>query len=208
MFADARADVYEKDDSEKTGIGLIFTMFLIALGSNTPGIAGDPQAVLEAALAALEREGMRIAARSRWWRTPAHPPGSGPDFVNGAIRVEASLAPAEVMARLHAVEEALGRTRRRRWEPRICDLDLLAAGDAVLPGREEVGRWMRLDPREQAEVAPEVLLLPHPRMHERGFVLAPLAEVAPDWRHPLTGLTVREMRDALPAEAFAGMTRL
>ncbi len=183
-------------------------MFLIALGSNTPGAAGDPQAVLEAAVTALGRHGLGVAARSRWWRTPAHPPGSGPDFVNGAIRVEAALTPGEVMARLHAVEKALGRTRRRRWEPRVCDLDLLAAGDAVLPDRAEVGRWMRLDPGKQAEVAPDRLLLPHPRLHERAFVLAPLAEVAPDWQHPLTGLTVREMRDALPPEAFAGMTWL
>ncbi len=183
-------------------------MFLIALGSNTPGAAGGSEETLDSALDAIERKGMRISARSRWWRTPAYPPGSGPDFVNGAIRVEATLTPGEVMARLHAIEESLGRTRRRRWEPRTCDLDLLAAGDAVLPDREEAGRWMRLDPGLQAEVAPGMLILPHPRMHERAFVLGPLAEVAPDWRHPLTGLSVREMRDALPPAAFAGMTPL
>jgi 2-amino-4-hydroxy-6-hydroxymethyldihydropteridine diphosphokinase len=148
-----------------------------------------------------------VAAQSGWYRTPAHPPGSGPDYVNGAAALAAPLAPAAVLAALHAVERGLGRSRGRRWEPRVCDLDLLASGDAVLPDAATVRAWMALPPERQ-RAAPGRLLLPHPRPHERGFVLAPLAEVAPDWVHPLVGRSVREMLAALPAGALNGILRM
>ena len=185
------------------------TTALIGLGANIAAGDRGPAETLEEALAMLAaREGVALEARSRWWRTPAHPPGSGPDFVNGAARLDTRLAPEDLLAEMHGVEAALGRRRPARWAPRVCDLDLLALGDRVLPDRETLERWMALDLGEAQSVTPPRLILPHPRLHERAFVLVPLSEVAPDWRHPVTGRTVAEMREALEAEALAGIEPL
>ncbi|MEM8622399.1 MAG: 2-amino-4-hydroxy-6-hydroxymethyldihydropteridine diphosphokinase [Pseudomonadota bacterium] len=181
---------------------------LIALGANLAEGDRSPRETLEAALLALEEDGFAVKARSRWWRSPAFPPGSGPDFVNGAARIVGSRGDVDaetVLKALHRVERSLGRERRARWAPRVCDLDLLAIGSRVLPDPETLGDWMALTAEEAGERLPATLLLPHPRLHERGFVLAPLAEVARDWRHPLTLQTVGEMLEALPETALDGL---
>lgn len=133
------------------------------------------------------------------------PAGSGPDFVNGAIAAETDLEPDALLARLHEIEAELGRTRNRRWQPRVCDLDLIAVGGAVSPDRDTVAEWMALDLGKAQTVTPPWLVLPHPRMHQRAFVLMPLRDIAPDWRHPMTGETVAAMAAALPAEALQGI---
>jgi 2-amino-4-hydroxy-6-hydroxymethyldihydropteridine diphosphokinase len=181
-------------------------MHLIALGANLASGAGGPRDTLEAALAMLEARGLAVAGRSGWFRTPAFPAGSGPDYINGTAALRAALAPAAVLERLHEVEAALGRRRGARWEPRVCDLDLIASGESVLPDAATVRDWMARAGARQLE-APPVLILPHPRLQERGFVLAPLAEVAPDWRHPLLGRTVLEMLEVLPVGALKGVER-
>jgi 2-amino-4-hydroxy-6-hydroxymethyldihydropteridine diphosphokinase len=203
-----RADAWRrKADLPECAVKNVNKIALIALGANLPLGQGSPLDTLRAALANLAARGARPVARSGWWSTPAYPAGSGPDFVNAAAALETALDPAALLATLHAVERGLGRERRRRWAPRACDLDLLAMEDLVLPDAETSARWRDLDPAAQALAAPEGLVLPHPRLQDRAFVLAPLAEVAPDWLHPALGLTVREMRDALPPDAFDGMAR-
>ncbi|SDZ55597.1 2-amino-4-hydroxy-6-hydroxymethyldihydropteridinediphosphokinase [Jannaschia faecimaris] len=142
----------------------------------------------------------RVIACSRLFRTPAWPPGAGPDFVNAAAVLSTSWSPGAVLDRLHRVEERHGRVRQRRWAPRVLDLDLLAAGQAIAPDVATFHRWMTLSADRQMVEAPETLVLPHPRLADRAFVLIPLLDVAPDWRHPVTGRTVRAMADALSAE--------
>jgi 2-amino-4-hydroxy-6-hydroxymethyldihydropteridine diphosphokinase len=148
---------------------------LIGLGANLPSPEhGPPVATLEAALAALASRGLRIRARSRWWESAPVPVSDQPWYVNGVIEVETSLAPEALLALLHEVEAGFGRLRSVPNAPRILDLDLLAYGSLVREGS-----------------APP--LLPHPRMAERAFVLHPLAEIRPGWRHPATGLGLPQL---------------
>ena len=150
---------------------------VVALGANL----GDRRATLERAVELIAAEVGSVVARSGWIETPAliHPDDPATDypaFLNGVVLASTALAPEEVLARLHAIEARLGRERTAetaRWRPRAVDLDLIALDDLVV---------------ERAD-----LRLPHPAMHERRFVLGPMAEVWADWRHPVLGRTVREM---------------
>lgn len=171
---------------------------LIALGSNVALDGKSPSEVLEQALAALDRRGFVIRATSRFYLTPAFPTGAGPDYVNAAAVVETALAPQDILAQLHAVESLMGRTRDARWGARTLDLDLLAVGPVVLPDAQTHRYWCEMPLEMQKTATPQELVLPHPRLAERAFVLVPLLDVAPDWRHPVSGLSVREMHDALP----------
>ena len=182
---------------------------IIALGANVPPHNGEIKNTLQLAIDYLRSEpAIGDVRRSRWFRTPAFPPGSGPDFVNAAARLETDLDPPALLERLHAVEAKLGRTRTNRWEPRVCDIDLLSVGDEILPDRETVERWMALDLGEAQTIMPPHLILPHPRMHERAFVLVPLADIAPDWRHPMTGQGIGALVAAVPPEDVAEVVPL
>lgn len=179
-------------------------LHLVALGSNATEREHSNVQLLKQAVAEIKAEGLVTLRLSRLFSTPAFPAGAGPDFVNAALVVESPLPPEGVLTILHRVEARMGRVRRERWGQRVIDLDLLASGDRVLPDEAALRDWMALPLAEQMRRAPDRLILPHPRMHERGFVLVPLADVAPDWRHPLTGQSVREMLAALdPAEIAA-----
>ncbi len=185
---------------------MTFVHALVAVGSNLGSDRASPAETVAAALTALEDLGGAVTP-SRLWQSPAWPPG-GPDYVNAAAVVETALAPEALLERLHGIEATFGRTRETRWGARTLDLDLIAWGPEVRPDAATQGTWRDLPPDRQAREAPSGLILPHPRMQERGFVLAPLAEVAPDWRHPLIGRTVREMLDALAPEAMEGIAPL
>ncbi|WP_323008626.1 2-amino-4-hydroxy-6-hydroxymethyldihydropteridine diphosphokinase [Paracoccus sp. (in: a-proteobacteria)] len=182
-------------------------LVLVALGANLTSSAGLPADSLRFALGKiLELPQVVPLAVSRFWITPAFPPGSGPEYVNAAATFRCAYPPEQLLRELHAIEAELGRKRDGvRWQARGLDLDLLAHGDLVLPDAAMQQHWRDLPPTKQALLAPERLILPHPRMQDRGFVLAPLAEIAPGWVHPSLGLSVAQMLAALPPEALAGM---
>lgn len=171
---------------------------LVALGGNATSRHGTPRETVSEALRALDEGPFRLVTKSRLYLTPFVPAGQGADVVNAVALVDTALAPHAVLARLHEIEAAFGRDRAARWADRTLDLDIIAFGDLVLPDAPTLQRWVDLDSKRQNEQAPDTLVLPHPRLQDRAFVLVPAAEILPDWRHPLTGLTIREMRDALP----------
>lgn len=174
---------------------------LVALGSNHIAGIDDAREAVKKALLTIQSDLGVIRFKSRFFKTPAFPAGIGPDFVNAALSLESELSAHEVLARLHAIEARTGRTRDVRWGPRNLDLDLIAMDDQVFPDPQTHKIWRDLPLDAQMAQAPEQLILPHPRLHERAFVLIPLADVAPDWCHPLLNKTVREMILDLPQEA-------
>ena len=122
----------------------------------------------------LQASGVGVQARSRWYRSAPVPPSDQPWFVNAVASLETGLSPAELLAKLHEIEAAFGRTRLGRNEARVLDLDLLAYhGRVSAPGESPV--------------------LPHPRLAERAFVVLPLAELAPGWQHPVSGLSASQL---------------
>lgn len=151
------------------------TTAYIALGTNL----GDREANLRRALARLiETPGLCIRRISSWVSTPAvGGPEDSPDFLNAAVEAQTALPPQALMKRLLEIELEMGRERRDKWEPRIIDLDLLLYGDAIVSSQE--------------------LIVPHPLMHEREFVLRPLAEIAPNAVHPTLNATVAGLLESL-----------
>jgi dihydropteroate synthase len=148
-------------------------MILIALGANLPSPEGAPRETLRRALGLLAARGLAVSARSRLFLTEPIPRSAQPWYVNQVIAVETERPPEEILALLLGIEHQLGRERGERNAARSLDLDLIAYEDLLLDTPE--------------------LVLPHPRMHERAFVLAPLADVAPGWRHPVLGKSVEEL---------------
>jgi 2-amino-4-hydroxy-6-hydroxymethyldihydropteridine diphosphokinase len=158
-------------------------MILIALGANLPSRAGAPDVTLRAALAAIERRGVRTGPVSHFYRTPAWPEPVDPWFVNAAAGLTTRLGPLQLLELLHDVEMEFGRRRSadvKKNAPRTLDIDLLDYNGKIQSGRPE---------------------LPHPRIAERAFVLVPLRDIAPDWVHPITQRSMDEMIAELSAAA-------
>ncbi|MFB3904484.1 MAG: 2-amino-4-hydroxy-6-hydroxymethyldihydropteridine diphosphokinase [Acidobacteriota bacterium] len=154
--------------------GAALSAVFVALGSNL----GDREQRLRSALRLLPGEGVGIAVCSSVYRTEPLYVRNQPDFLNMVCEVRTSLSAHELLATCLRVERRLGRTRLMAKGPREIDLDILFFGQAIIEDR--------------------ALVIPHPLLYERNFVLAPLAEIAPDFRDPRTGLTVLQLKDRCP----------
>lgn len=173
---------------------------LISLGSNKLSFWGSPQETVQEALHRLEALGRGEMRVSRLYQTPAFPKGNGPDFVNAVAGIETELSADDLLSALHDIEAEAGRERNVRWGQRTLDLDLLTLGQAVLPNEHTYLTWRDLPPDSQMTRSPDQLILPHPRLQDRAFVLVPLCDIAPDWRHPVFGRTASSLCAALPQE--------
>jgi 2-amino-4-hydroxy-6-hydroxymethyldihydropteridine diphosphokinase len=149
---------------------------VIALGGNLPGAYPTQALALAAATARLAESGFKVLRVSRWWKSAAWPDPHDPPFLNGVVLARTSLEPEEALRALHRIEAAFGRDRKASNAPRTLDLDLIALGRTVLEGPP--------------------ISLPHPRAAERLFVMGPLAEIAPDWVHPVSGQTAEKLASA------------
>lgn len=166
---------------------------LIALGSNKNSVWGDPTATVTMAIQRLQMLSQTAVQQSCLYATPAFPADAGPEFVNAAVALRTPMPPDDLMSALHQIEADAGRERVGRWGQRTLDLDLLALGLQILPDVPTYHVWRNLSLSKQQQETPGRLILPHPRIQDRAFVLVPLADVAPDWVHPVSGTTVLEM---------------
>jgi 2-amino-4-hydroxy-6-hydroxymethyldihydropteridine diphosphokinase len=141
---------------------------------------GSPRATLEAAFLELGRHGLQVLRVSPWYSTAPVPASDQPWYQNAVIEVATDLGPDKLLAILHEVEAAFGRVRTVANAARVIDLDLLDF-------RGEI-----------ASESPGRATLPHPRLASRAFVLRPLADLAPDWSHPVTGEPIQALLEALP----------
>jgi 2-amino-4-hydroxy-6-hydroxymethyldihydropteridine diphosphokinase len=158
----------------------------LGLGSNLPASYASSVDLLESAINAVAAARVRVIAASSFYRTRPLGP-SQPDFVNLVLKVDTVLGARGLLHEMQRIEAAFGRAREVRWGPRTLDIDLLSM------------------PTGGAGPDP---LLPHGGMHHRGFVLYPLSEIAPGWRHPVSGLPIFQLIRGLPAAERAGITRL
>jgi 2-amino-4-hydroxy-6-hydroxymethyldihydropteridine diphosphokinase len=181
---------------------------LIALGGNAMSPWGDPTATVLRAISILTKRIGPDVVQSPLYVTPAFPAGTGPNFINAVIRIATPLTATEILPVLHDIEAMADRRRDLRWGQRTLDLDLIGLGTDIFPDVDTYKYWLGLDASKQAEIAPDQLILPHPRVQDRSFVLVPLADVAPDWMHPVLGQTARQMRDARPASEVKSVVRL
>ena len=157
-------------------------MILIALGANLPSHAGEPDATLRAALRSLLQRNVAVETVSPFYRSTAWPDPRDPKFVNAAAAIATELSPRDLLSVLKDTERLFGQRSARRNAPRPLDLDIL-------------------DYHGRVENGPPVL--PHPRLHERGFVLIPMRDISPYWKHPVSGLSVDELIRHIPTDTSA-----
>jgi 2-amino-4-hydroxy-6-hydroxymethyldihydropteridine diphosphokinase len=176
---------------------------IISFGSNKSSDFGVSVQTINEALRALSRKGLFKVEISRFYRTPAFPAGSGPDFVNGVVHAETKMNAEELLAVLHDVEAEFGRTRDKRWEARVLDLDLIDFDGQIAPSAEAHEEWRNMPLDQQIDRTPDQMILPHPRVQNRAFVLVPMRDVAPNWVHPVTKVTLDQMLTQFSAAELA-----
>jgi 2-amino-4-hydroxy-6-hydroxymethyldihydropteridine diphosphokinase len=168
-------------------------MILIGIGSNLDGPWGSPQETVRRAITGLYRRPLRLLKASRAIVSAPYGRTDQPDFVNAAVAIDTALEPHALLEHLHAIERSAGRQRTLHWGPRTLDLDLLDYHGLVIAGAR--------DPDGACE-GHRALVLPHPGIPDRAFVLQPIAEIAPNWHHPVLGetaLTLLRRLQARPA---------
>lgn len=165
---------------------------ILALGANLSSRWGEPPATFARAVEILQKSGFGVSRASSLYRTKAVGPGLQETYYNAVIAGESALPPAALLRLAKRIERDAGRRRGRLWGPRPLDIDLIDY------------KGVRLCKEGRVRV-PGQLILPHPELHRRMFVLAPLAEALPTWRHPILALAATDLMKRLPASARGGI---
>lgn len=155
-------------------------MILVALGANLPSIFGSPKDTLAAAKIALKNNGFEIGKESQTWISAPVPISDQPWFHNAVIEIKTDKKPHEVLDKLLSIEQEFGRVRTVRNAARVIDLDIIDYNGEIIDD--------------------ERLTLPHPRMHDRAFVVKPIMDIDPNWKHPVTGKSIEELGAELPKD--------
>ena len=178
------------------------TECFLGLGANLPYGGLEPSETLNSAVDALTVSGLKDVVVSGFYLTKPVPFTDQPDFVNCVLRASTVLDPGDLLSVCQSVESKFGRVRDTRWHARTLDIDVLSHGDTILPGK---AGWHNLMEAGRDGTIFTDLVLPHPRLHERAFVLKPLNDICPHWQHPVMGKTAEELMSALGADELKGV---
>ncbi len=180
----------------------------VALGSNLEIPLDELKQIPQLLVEKIHPQKAQIESVSQYYQTPAFPKGSGPDFINAVFCLATQLSPEALLKALHDMENAFDRTRPYRWAPRTLDLDLVFYDGLILPNLKTWQEWAGLSTEDAQKAAPQELILPHPRAHERAFVLGPLMDIAPEFPHPALNQTIENLWQRLSEHDRHSLTKL
>ena len=167
----------------------------IALGSNLETENMNRLEILNKALEYFPMFSISLVKVSSFWESKSYPNKNQPNFINAVSEVQSILNPHQTLCSLKKIEIILGRKVNSRWGSRVLDLDILASGSLILPNLRIFNRWLKMPLQHQIQNQPNQLILPHPRIQDRLFVLKPLSEIDPKWIHPVLNKKPYELID-------------
>ena len=176
------------------------TKCLISCGANIAGPFGEPLETLKIVLEELRIRKIEVIGKSKFYSSLAFPNPQEPKYLNRCLEITVDFRADDVLTLLKQIEVKMGRREGTRWGSRSCDLDLLSFANQISPSSEVFNFWYKMPLEEQIIAKPNILLLPHPRLQDRAFVLKPLMEFAAEWTHPVLNASVKEMYHALSKE--------
>lgn len=180
----------------------------VSFGGNIESPIGDPKETIMAALKMLAANSLDLLKRSNFYLTPAIPIGSGPIFINVVAKVQSDLNAHELLNEFHLIETVFNRQRSKRWGPRTLDIDLLVLEDQVYPSKAEFLKWSKLSKKDQIKYTPKNLILPHPRIQDRAFVLIPFKDLDENWVHPVFKKNINVMLSELDPNEYKDFKKL
>lgn len=179
---------------------------VLGLGANIDSLWGSPSETLHHVFCVCREYGLQVKAHSRLYKSPPMGPQEQPEFVNAVAEAETRLPPSALLRRLKEMEKRAGRRPGRRWGPRPLDLDILDYAGRIInwpghmPVTSDTSRKARTGGRSLGFTAHSTrpkLVVPHPDLHLREFVLQPLADILPHWHHPVTGASTTQLLKTL-----------
>jgi len=173
------------------------TKCLISCGANISGPLGKPSETLKIVLEELRKRNLEVVRKSKLYSSLAFPDPKEPKYLNRCLELKVDFKAVDVLKLLKQIENKMGRLEGSRWGSRSCDLDLLSFANQISPSTKVFDYWYKMPLEKQIVTKPNILLLPHPRLQDRAFVLKPLMEFAADWIHPVLNVSVKEMFNSL-----------